>query len=277
MITFTNWKVKSMKLKELLIESGAPRVLYHYTDFSSLIKILNSGDLLAVSHDIDTSDLIGCSKKRRELCVIRPSMVKTIKLDDVSDNMRGVRFNLKVDRMRDLLRNLKVRPFAELPIGSINYLKEMLKKSIVKANDKKILSLANVLVKNINSLKVKKRKVVDFINRYFERDVVYDNIAKKEIVKIADDVKKTLKYMSEYFRKREGEERIVVKKGNIPLDPKYMSIELVNKNPKEDFEYIMHSGEKTYSDKEKELALKTLKKWKHMFIKNKYYLNFFNK
>jgi len=216
-----------------LFESGAPKVLFHYTNLKAIMKIIDQNRIRTKSYEIGSHDLSTDKEwyQRAELATIRPSMVKTIDIKQVTSAAAGVRIIIQTDKLLDKIRGVKVRPIAEFPLGSIKSMEELMKRaglsdSEARVATRKVLSGASKFIgKNFNPLD-NYPLLTKFINK-----VIGETTNKK--VKAFNDgkainyfmVEKIKKYL-QWSDKREGEERIVSNKA-IPLDSRYLKIEFL--------------------------------------------------
>ena len=250
-----------MNLKELLLESGPSRVLYHFTSIERLQDILKDGFLEGKPYEVSSTskDFENCMKSDspNELCLIRQSMARNIK--GVSVKPPEVRFVFQIDKLRDSVRGLKVKSIAEYPKKYIKNVRLILKTRISEKNDKEIDALARKVIRDAENFRNQRGKVYKEVKSGLNKahDQVWTKLSLQRLITALEDIVYSQK-------RREGEERVVADK--IPLNKKYMSIEIVAKGP-----YYYGKGGAISGTKE---ISALMKKWDHLFVKNKEYETF---
>lgn len=199
-----------MNLKEQLLSEGiGERELHHYTDLLSLFDILKSKSI----NGFDYNSFLEGDKGKKVISTVRPSMANKKNLEKISGNASGgVKIIVDGSKLSDTVRGVKMKPIAEYPLIDMNVIKTTMKPG------KKINTFLN---KMFGLMKAKQTAVIkDKIDK-----LLTDNIHEEKI----DTVRTLTRAALRDFVHREGEERIVLKKGNLPLNAKYLKIELHNK------------------------------------------------
>ncbi len=253
-----------MKLKELLIENGPQRVLYHFTELDNLYLILKDGYLKTKKYqsgtkgyfDVCRVPVTGSAQKEvqdKELCVIRKSMVGLIK--KIAIGNPDAKFTFQIDKMRDLVRGIKVKPIAEYPLDTYKSVAKTLRTyGEIKIQPKQAMRLAQKIIQDIDNFQSIKKRVA-------KRGKFFNDILQKYGKAAITEIRWNLKPFRKYIVAREGEERLVgIDK--IPLNSKYMTIEIM-RAPNT---YLISKYEN------KEEILKNLKKHSSLFVKNKNYI-----
>ena len=237
-----------MNLKELLLESGPSRVLYHFTSIENLRKILRDGFLKGKPYNISSVSKKDCGDVPEEICLVRKSMSRNI--DSVSIKNADVRFVLQIDKMRDSVRGTKIKPIAEFPKQHIKKIKTMLGMRMPEVKESRINYLAKELIRDSKSFIKKQGKLHNEIGYklHQESGKHFADVTIDRLISLLKALKTDQKY-------REGEERIVAPK--VPLNKKYMTIEIV------DGSGIYHGRPEKF--------LASMEKWEHMFLKNNEY------
>jgi hypothetical protein len=207
----------------LLIEGIGKRTLHHYTDYSSLLKILRD-------KKIDGYQYPGGKDDEVQVATVRPSMANPKNLKHLgSSTDGGVDFIIDASALSDKVRGAKIKTIAELPFVS---LKEIRKKHPVLKDVKK----TNALIKKIEKTIKKVNKGKNYRAQELAHKVVNDLILNGvEILEDKYDNRDLLFFvvskvimLSRFHNNREGEERVSLKnkKAGIPLNKKYIKIEL---------------------------------------------------
>jgi hypothetical protein len=270
-------------LKEM---SGSPKVVYHYTNTKNLSGMLKSGDLKPSDYEInlDTEKKIYHGKYERpkvtEIATIRPSALAHQTLDDISENIGKVKLIIKTHILADKVRGVSTKPIAEFPLRSVNdvrdeFIKIGFENKVATRNAHRVLAaykrMSNAIRGDLPGKIDRNSALVDEFKKWLEQTFHVD-LPVNSFVDAGDE-------MLYYWRNREGEERISLKKGgSVPLDPVYLKIELI-KGFTEDFEqgYLRQTD---YSGQEiMEVAQwkRYLEKWDNLFEKNDEYYKFKNK
>lgn len=198
-----------MNLKEQLLSEGiGERELHHYTDIDGLFGILKSQTINGLNYTSFKGD-----KGKNSVATVRPSMSNEKNLDALSGSSSGgVKFIIDGSKLSDLVRGVKLKPLAEYPLTDMNVIRSTLKPG------KKLNPFLNSM------FKLMKQKPSQEISNKISK-LLSDNVKDGS----EDTVRSLTKASLRDFIKREGEERIVLKKGSIPLNPKYIKIELDDK------------------------------------------------
>jgi hypothetical protein len=277
-----------MIIKELLQEmSGAVKTLYHYTNLHALDAILDTGYVYTKGYETGTHTERG-GRKKQELATIRPSRAKTVDLPSISEGIGGVKIIIRVDILNDLVKGVKAKPIAEFPLYSLEKIGEKLivnlesKNSIDDYTQKEKVNYGNKVFKvltKILDLEHKDFQWENFINKQENFKLLISNKIIAELEKelniklkskgIQDKISFAQTFFNfsadilKYSRGREGEERIIVKHGNIPLDKRYMKIELLYGIDKHFFDWSEPESIEAFA--------KNFEKYKDIFIKNEKY------
>lgn len=226
-----------MQVKQLLQEmSGAVKQLYHYTNPKALYYILKERRLrtqlypTGTHHDRKT-------ERRRELATIRPSRASTVSVANLSGSIGKVKIIIQFDKLNDLVRGTRALPIAEFPISRMRDLGTDVMNHIGIRDEDLAEKIAIKLVRLFRT------EGSDFFKSGSLTTAAYNKLVsslKKKILEITgvNNIKNTegfvrnlIKHINELnddAKKREGEERIVLKQGEgIPLDKRYIKIELL--------------------------------------------------
>ena len=256
-----------MNIIDILQESGAPTILYHYTNFSSLLKILKSGYLKLSRFPVTSSH----KKYPFELATVRPS-ARNYKPYELSPGAKNVKFIIKADILRDKVRSIKVKPIAEFSLNSINNIKKTIGKYTDLVKKENLDKIANEIIKE--ALKIYHHSLVSNYQKSKSESYANKKMSEFLIKKFGEDeIKKADKKLYrggftpltfnilgntetiyKFMKKREGEERIAGPQ-KIPLDNKYLKIELET------------VAIYTFRLEDKQL----IEKWESLFVKNKTY------
>ena len=266
------------EFKNFLSEmSGTPRVLYHYTNTDNLAGIMKSGDLKPSDYEVN----LATEKKHAtgrvtdrvaEIATVRPSMANRNNLKDLSANVGFVKLIIKPHILADKVRGVRTKPIAEFPLDSIDRVRD----EFIRLGHRNAQATQNA------------NKTLAFYRKLVDEGKTEDELEKeftkwlRQMFHIEFPVRSMLdagNNMVYYLRNREGEERISLKKtDSIPLNPVYLSIELLN-GFIEDFEegYI----EKVDFSGQEVLHIAQWKRWMEkyddLFIKNSIHEKFMNK
>ena len=216
-------------IEALQIEEGvSPRNLFHFTDIRGLKSILKSKRL-------KMDNYIGDKKTSVSLAVVRPSMANPKNVESLSGSSSGgIKFVIKASELSDTVRGAKLKKIAEYPLQYTKSLERSIN-SIINDNPKvlklikKELDKIYRLTKGFNPYYNKSRKTP-------EVDKILDGLTSKYQITSTILTKWISRYtaLTNELQKREGEERITLKKGtdekpsSIPLDRKYITIEIVD-------------------------------------------------
>jgi len=245
--------MKFSNLLEELKDIPIHNVLYHGTNANFFYDILKDGYLQgSFFYTKSLEDDDNNYSKIKELATTRKSTIIKMKaleknkneLDkfkkNLSNNIGAVLFYLYKDRIigNKYVRNVTVKPIAEIPKSNINSMKELFSEFGIKYSNK----LSYFLLKKFNYYKEKgikvnssrmKKHLYEILEDFFGVDGFDENIDLDYLIH-------TLNMISNYALNKENEERIVLKKNShIKLLPDIMKIELFDGIIDETKKYIM--------------------------------------
>jgi len=251
-----------MNIIELLTEGIGKRILYHYTNYPGLLKILKSGHLKA--------SLYSGGGGRQQIATTR----KNTKTDNKNIEMLsgatggGVKIIIMADKIigNSKARGASIKPISEYPSsfsGNIADLAGISGEAKVKSYVQKLGKDIDKIEKYTKTIRPKESDDTSLVKSKYYREIAERLKRDPKYSKIAD---RTLQMMvSNYLmffhrlQKRENEERITfknkIKKPNLLLDPKYIKIVLEQKN----------KFDKELSIQEKLDLIKEIKKNKLLF------------
>jgi len=260
-----------------ILEGVAPRKNFHFTDFISLTKILNSKKLLTYSYS-------GCKDGEKAFCTVRPSAINGRGLDYLSYGAGGgAKLIIDVGVLSDKVRGSKVRQVAEYNHDiKENDTKVFLRTFDIENNKKNQTKMFNalslVLKPNAKSKDIIKRaEEMAYYGANFSKYLKPDfkSILKKKVgIEIKDrnltpkdriilgELIFTALMKKNNSIEREGEERIIIKGKNnesISLDRSFVKIE------------ITKPSVKGLSDIEKKELKQSIRKNSGYFIKDENY------
>lgn len=261
-----------MTFRELLEElSDIPAVgkNIHYTNIEALYYIMKDGKIKGMVYNIASNKAVKDNKK--EIATIRSSATYEVENSNkdfnLSDNIDNVKITLFTDRILAGVRNAKVDTIAEYPKTNINH-SERIRKGI---KEKFGITLPKDVSKYIN----RKTGELDLSPELFtsNKDPMFVMHFKYWKGAKESEFKET-----ENGSKKEKEERIVVGKNGIPLDPRFLQIEFI-KNPSKNYLEFFDTTLGNEADKKVAATLCknfliNYKKHEKCFIKNKYLTDF---
>jgi hypothetical protein len=218
-------------LKEELKDIPTTKKLYHRTNIENLMGIIEDGHLLgskdyASEKEYYDKDEISTARKSTfsSLDAIKKTNKKKFEIEiyNLSDNIGNVEFILFENRIigSHLTRGIRKRPIAEIPIDSIDTIKEIIDNILKKDPNKKkqmekdFINIKKLEEENIISIIKKYRPEIEDIKDFFEKEIYY--------------LKNALKNLKKYLINREGEERLYSeKKIKIPLHKDLMKIKFL--------------------------------------------------
>jgi len=226
-----------MNILQLLTEGIGERTLFHYTNYSKLIKILQSGHL--------KTSLYAGGKGKHQLATVRPSSTaneaQISALSGATDG--GVKFIITADKLvgNNKVPGARIEPIAEYPVsykenvGDFSGLKGAELTTFITKLGKAIKKIeidldldyenANIMQKSKMMDALKEIKPFNKMNiKSLERIV-----NQQQMHRITSGGGKFTEKGEKKDKKfhREGEERITFKKQqNVPLDNKYIQISL---------------------------------------------------
>jgi hypothetical protein len=248
---------EKVSLEEYIGEAISPRELHHYTNYSSLLEILKSNSLKG-------SDYVGTKNKDDEISTVRPSMASKKNLAGLSSNTGGgVKIIFDGAKLSDTVRRVKLRTIAEYPVDDIEGIEYILKNSKLPGKTE-----AQRLMKRLIAYYKKNPDDILELGDASEIEPILEKYG-YIVVGRAISLKRMVKDFLKNIKKREGEERIVIKRGDsIPLNPKYLKIELVSKMSGREKDRLEHNYK---LDKIKVELKQQLKKNKNLFVQNDIY------
>jgi hypothetical protein len=219
-----------MKIKEILNEAlkdiSTENKVYHRTSVPILYHILSSGKLSSSFYPSNTYNEINKEKiphKQKEIATARKSTFSALdknfgNKEQLSSNIGYIEFEIYKDRVKTL-RNVKIKPIAELPREAERYMMQKLVPIYGEYRNSK-----KVLLQLMNSYKNKlfdEDSFEEYASDYLDLNKDYFNINDLKILK-----KHFFNYQK-FIKEREGEERIQTNEG-IPLNPNYMKIRILD-------------------------------------------------
>ena len=219
-------KIKKCKrICEEIKDISTERKNYHYTNFPALIEILKSGQLIGNGYYTKTK--IGkLNDDSTEIATVRDSGVKRLEKSEyvarnLSYNIDGIKFTLYTDRILAGVRGIRLSPISELS-RQLLYIKEDYKKMF--GGKGSFPSEKELKDKNFNSLEYVTKNIKDKSKIQDAKNIIDQYIKNTELIKKSQ------------IENREKEERFIhtYNNGGIPLDPKFMKIEIM-KFPRREF------------------------------------------
>lgn len=238
-----------MNLAKLIKEEMSDS-LTHYTDSKGLLAILRDGKLRGREYFHNKNDLTKKYEFVKELCLVRKTNKNFKELSKATANSVA-KFHFDFDNIKNIRGVKKPYPIAELPIGYFEEIKWFFNRAIQDGKTKLNYKDALKVLKEIKSGKI---KTVGQLNNYMM------NIDSEIITtKRYRDIVKNFKLYRISLQQREMEERIDLTKAEIPLNPKYIKIELIK--PIDHF---------IYGDPLKKMIQMEYFRNKELFVNNKY-------
>ena len=246
--------------------SGAPKVLFHYTNPVALIDIINQNKLKGNLYDHRVTDIYG-GKGKYEIATVRPSRANTINKSYLSENVSGIKIIIKLDVLNDKVKGVKAKPIAEYPVS---YLKELIALLMDAFNQpyrgmfykKNYEKKARDLIKYIQINTKKEVSVRELIKEWLKKQ----GINTEDLIPgLLSDLESEYNSFRHATKNREGEERIVIKRDTgIPLDKSYLKIEFTP-----EMLDIIRQYKKNHLNEILNQLFRTIKKRPELFVQNK--------
>jgi len=257
-------------LKEELSDIPAEAENIHYTNLFKLYKILESGKLNGVSDYFVTTNISDIKGRKPELCTIRKRNISDKARSELSYGASGgVKFSLFTKRIMTSIRGVKKEPIAEAPKLILTDLKNTAKEFkkdykldlpffVDRKSDFNKVNPWTMEIKDVKKSKVPEIvKAWDFVQKH--------NLDAKAITLILVANRLLVSYYKQ-VQERETEERFILPDG-LPIDPKYMTIEIISNSGKGDNRSVKQIFDKQNAKK----FLDLLNEYQDCFVKNKNY------
>ena len=256
--------------------SGTKREMFHFTNIAGLAGILKDGYIKAGEYDVNLKTEREVSQGRTsedrkgnpELAVVRPSMAHRKNVESLSERTGLVKIIIKTHILSDKMKGVKIRPIAEYPTWGTEDLQYTFLDQDYTDVEAKLA--ARKVIKKMAELKDKNASNKDF------EDWLKKNFKWKEDPPPFKAIEKAAGEATHYSRRREGEERIELKKSDrIPLNSVYMKVEL---EPGFVQDFIEGYLEQTDFEGQEILQVtqwnRWMTKWNNVFIENAELKNF---
>lgn len=222
-----------MNILDLLTEGIGDRTLYHYTNYSGLLKILKAGHLRASLYS-------GGEGKQQIATARQNTKTDDEKIASLSGATGGgVKFIITADKLigDSKVRGAKIKPIAEYPVSFAENVADLAGVTGKAKIQSFVQQLGKDIKKVIKENKIKQKGNNTLYKLRYEEAIAEQLKKMPKYSKFAD--KPLIRMLGNYFmfvqttKDREGEERITFKKGmkkpNVPLDSKYIKIVLEQK------------------------------------------------